>query len=199
MNVVEPIREKKQIEGIKGILSAGKMGQRNVLLFSIGINTAYRISDLRRLKLSDVLTVSRGRVVAKERLAMKEQKTGKHNSIIISRKLRKLILDYVENEFPKQLLIQDFDYYLFPSRKGNNQPLSRQALWAVISNAANTMGLKNIGSHSMRKTFGYFLYKNGTHIEIIQELLNHSSQRETLRYIGITQEDKDTAVMSLDL
>ncbi len=61
------------------------------------------------------------------------------------------------------------------------------------------MGMKNIGSHSMRKTFGYFLYKNGTHIEIIQELLNHSSQRETLRSIGITLEDTDTAVTSLDL
>lgn len=68
----------------------------------------------------------------------------------------------------------------------------------MLSNTASNIGLKNIGSHSMRKTFGYFLYKNGTH-EIIQELLNHSSQRETLRYIGITQEDKDTAVMSLDL
>lgn len=30
-------------------------------------------------------------------------------------------------------------------------------------------------------------------------LLNHSSQRDTLRYIGITQEDKDIAVMSLNL
>ncbi|RHH52959.1 hypothetical protein DW201_17110, partial [Enterococcus casseliflavus] len=47
--------------------------------------------------------------------------------------------------------------------------------------------------------FGYFLYKQGTKTEIIQSLLNHSSQRETLRYIGITQEDKDTAVKSLDL
>ncbi len=45
------------------------------------------------------------------------------------------------------------------------------------------MEIKNIGSHSMRKAFGYFLYMNGTHIEIIQELLNHSSQRETLRDI----------------
>ena len=51
----------------------------------------------------------------------------------------------------------------------------------------------------MRKTFGYFLYKQGTKTDIIQSLLNHSSQRETLRYIGITQEDKDTAVKSLDL
>ncbi len=48
----------------------------------------------------------------------------------------------------------------------------------------------------MRKTFGY---KQGTKIEIIQSLLNHSFQRETLRYIGITQEDKDIAVRSLEL
>lgn len=34
---------------------------------------------------------------------------------------------------------------------------------------------------------------------IIQDLLNHSSEKETLRYIGITQNDKDTAVKSLDL
>ncbi|OTN83825.1 phage integrase [Enterococcus sp. 7E2_DIV0204] len=175
------------------------MGSRNILLFSIGINTAYRISDLRRLKLSDVLIISRGRVIAKERLEMKEQKTGKHNSIIISNKLRKQILEYVNEAFPSQVATNDFDHFLFPSRKGEDQPLSRQALWDVLSKAAKSIGMKNIGSHSMRKTFGYFLYKNGTHIEIIQELLNHSSQRETLRYIGITQEDKDTAVMSLDL
>ncbi|MBO0422741.1 site-specific integrase [Enterococcus plantarum] len=199
MKIVQPIREKKQIDAMKAILSSGKMGPRNMLLFSIGINTAYRISDLRRLKLSDVLIISRGRVIAKERLEMKEQKTGKHNSIIISNKLRKQILEYANASFPTQVANHEFDHFLFPSRKGNDQPLSRQALWDVLSKAAKSMGMKNIGSHSMRKTFGYFLYKNGTHIEIIQELLNHSSQRETLRYIGITQEDKDTAVMSLDL
>ncbi|HAP8444022.1 TPA: hypothetical protein IV061_002945 [Enterococcus faecium] len=137
MKTVEPIRDKKKIDAMKAILASGKYGQRNLVLFSIGINTAYRISDLRQLKLADVLEISRGRVVVKDRLAMKEQKTAKHNSVYISNKLR--------------------------------------------------------------KTFGYFLYKQGTKTEIIQSLLNHSSQRETLRYIGITQEDKDTAVKSLDL
>lgn len=199
MKIVEPIRDKKQIEAMKAILSTGKMGKRNCLIFSIGINTAYRISDLRRLKLSDVLTISRGRVIAKERLEMKEQKTGKHNSIIISNKLRKLILEYCLEVFPSEVAAHDFDYYLFPSQKKKGEPLQRQPLWEILSQAGKSIGLKNIGSHSMRKTFGYFLYKNGTSIEIIQELLNHSSQRETLRYIGITQEDKDTAVISLDL
>lgn len=47
--------------------------------------------------------------------------------------------------------------------------------------------------------FGYFMYKNKTDLALIQHLLNHSGQRETLRYIGITQEDKDTTVQSLDL
>lgn len=199
MNTVEPIREKKKIDSMKAILAAGKMGQRNVLLFSIGINTAYRISDLRRLKLSDVLTISRNKVVVKDRLEMTEQKTGKHNSLILSNKLKKNILEYVTNSFPEFLLEKDFDHYLFPSRKGTDQPISREQVWRILNDAAKKIGLENIGSHSMRKTFGYSLYKNGIGIEIIQDLLNHSSQKETLRYIGITQEDKDVAVMSLDL
>lgn len=91
----------KKIDAMKAILASGKYGQRNLVLFSIGINTAYRISDLRQLKLSDVLEISRGRVIVKERLAMKEQKTAKHNSVFISNKLRKVILDYVQSEFPE--------------------------------------------------------------------------------------------------
>ena len=50
MKFVEPIRDQKKIEATKAVLSSGKKGKRNVLLFSLGINTAYRISDLRRLK-----------------------------------------------------------------------------------------------------------------------------------------------------
>ena len=88
---------------------------------------------------------------------------------------------------------------MFPNLQETKEPLNRQSLWRIIHDAGTAIGLKDIGPHSMRKTFGYFLYKQGTKTEIIQSLLNHSSQRETLRYIGITQEDKDTAVKSLDL
>lgn len=199
MKVVAPIKEKKQINAMKAILSSGLHGRRNVLIFSIGINTAYRISDLRTLKLSDVLEISRGHVIVKERLSMKEKKTSKNNSIIISKKLRKHIMEYVQSDFPEELEQRNFDYFLFPSNKGENQPLERVQLWRIIHNSAEAIQLKNVGAHSMRRTFGYFLYKQGTPLEIIQSLLNHSSQRETLLYIGITQEDKDTAVQSLDL
>ena len=93
---------------------------------------------------------------------------------------------------------QDFSKYLFPSRKGADTPLTRQSLWRIIHEAGTAVGLKEIGPHSMRKTFGYFLYKQGTKTEIIQS-------RSTILHNGdLTlywdhQEDKDTAVKSLDL
>lgn len=119
--------------------------------------------------------------------------------MIITKKLRKLIEKYVNKHFPEEVATKEFDHYLFPSRIGTDKPLARESLWRITSTAGDRVGLKNIGTHSMRKTFCYFMYKNGTKLALIQDLLNHSSQRETLRYIGLTQEDKDTAVKSLDL
>jgi len=199
MKTVEPLKSKKEINKMKKSLSKGKYGERNVLLFSIGINTVYRISDLRKLKLSDVLMKEKEGIKVKERLSLKEQKTGKYNSVILSERLKTDIKKYVETYFPYYLSKRELDHYLFPSGKGENQPMNRQTLWAILNKAAKENSISNVGSHSMRKTFGYFLYKNNVSIEIIQELLNHASQRDTLRYIGITQEDKDLAVMNLNL
>lgn len=39
----------------------------------------------------------------------------------------------------------------------------------------------------MRKTFGYYYYKNTKDIELLMKLFNHSSQSITLSYIGINQ------------
>lgn len=199
MKTVEPIKNKRAINKMKKSLGKGKYGERNVLLFSIGINTAYRISDLRKLKLSDVLAKEKEGIKVKERLSLREQKTGKYNSVILSERLKTDIENYVKNHFIHYLGKGDLDHYLFPSGKGKDQSMNRQTLWAILNKAAEENNIPNVGSHSMRKTFGYFLYKNKVSIEIIQELLNHSSQRDTLRYIGITQEDKDLAVISLNL
>ncbi len=78
MEEVQPIKNLEKIALMKTILSQGEFGERNVLLFSIGINTAYRISDLLSLKLSDVLEIYRQKVRVKSRLKMTEQKTEKN-------------------------------------------------------------------------------------------------------------------------
>ncbi|EUJ47533.1 site-specific integrase [Paenilisteria rocourtiae] len=89
MNEVEPIKDLAKIGLMKDVLARGKFGKYNVLLFTTGINTAYRISDLISLKLSDVLGIHRKKIRVKERLIMKEQKTSKNNSVILTKNCRK--------------------------------------------------------------------------------------------------------------
>lgn len=65
MEFVEPIRGKRKIELVKVILK--KNDFRDYMLFLMGINSGLRISDILKLKVSDV----RG----KQYIEVKEQKT----------------------------------------------------------------------------------------------------------------------------
>jgi len=78
--------------------------------------------------------------------------------------------------------------------------LLRQQAYRVLNDVAKCVGIKEkIGTHTLRKTFGYHAYNNGYDIAIIQKLFNHSSPSTTLRYIGITQDEMDNVYLSLDL
>ena len=63
-----------------------------------------------------------------------------------------------------------------------------------------SVGLANIGTHSLRKTFGYHAFKQtGGNLPLVQKLLNHSSSGETLRYIGIDREQMDSVFLTINL
>lgn len=192
MEFVEPIRDRKKIEAMKKFLSDSP---RDYLLFVIGINTAFRVSDLLTLKYSDVMD-SKGRLL--EHFTLKETKTGKNNKVAMSKGVQKALKEYIDNNYEGNM-----NEYLFKSRKhdkeGNSQPINRKSAWRIIQQTAEQLGLKNIGSHSLRKTFAYHQYQMGTDIVLLQDMLNHSSPAVTLRYIGITQDQKDRAVKALDL
>jgi integrase len=78
--------------------------------------------------------------------------------------------------------------------------LSRSQAWRLLKKAAESIGLDNIGTHSLRKTFGYQVYKkSGCDLGLVQKLMNHSTSRVTLRYIGIDREAMDDAYLGLNL
>ena len=52
MNIVEPIRRKKDLKKIESILR--KQSLRDLLLFTIGTNCGLRISDILKLDVRDV-------------------------------------------------------------------------------------------------------------------------------------------------
>ncbi|MDR1944261.1 MAG: site-specific integrase [Synergistaceae bacterium] len=185
---VEPIKDVKKIDAMKKILRAGN--PRDELIFTIGINTALRISDLLSLRVGDVVN-DKGKLVAA--IEMKEKKTGKIRKFPLNKSIRDALPGYL-NSLGKP----GPDAPLFPSRKGG--ALSRWQARRILSSVGESVGLHKIGTHSLRKTFGYHVYqRTGGNLGLVQKLLSHSSSADTLRYIGIDREQMDNTYLELNL
>ena len=80
--------------------------------------------------------------------------------------------------------------YLFKSKK-DSQPITRQQAYRIINSAAKEVGVPGkIGTHTLRKTFGYHAYRKGIAISILMGIYRHNTPSETLRYIGIDYNEK---------
>ena len=176
---------------MKKILKSDNL--RNHCLFTLGINSGLRISDLLKLKISDVLDESEK---IRERITLREKKTNKTKDFPISGVARKAIAEYLK----PRLIDTNEPFFLSQKTKNGKAPLQRDQAYKIINNAAKSIGIKErIGTHTLRKTFGYHAYQSGVSIEVIQKLFNHSAPSITLRYIGITQDDLDNVYLNLNL
>lgn len=183
MKTVQPIREKKKISIMKTLLK--EKGDKYYLMFRIGINVGLRVSDIISLKV--------GSIRAKAHVTIIEKKTGKTKRFLIPNSLQKEIAEFIKTNN-----LEDEDF-LIQSRKGDNQPISRIQAYRVLNDTAKQIGLEEIGTHTMRKTFGYHHYQTNKDIAILQEIFNHSAPSITLRYIGITDDMKDQSLKGFDL
>ncbi len=189
--MVEPIRRKTDLDAVKDLLRANP---RNYALFTLGVNSGLRISDLLQLSLGDVIDDTQRRPKIAERIILREQKTGKAKSFPLNRAARTALRRYV-------LALPEIhpERALFRSRKGS-KAISRVQAYRILTGAAKKAGLKSrIGTHTLRKTFGYWAYKEGVDLTFLQKILNHSSQEDTMRYIGILQDDLDNVYQRINL
>jgi integrase len=174
---VEPIRDLKQLNDMKEYLL--EHNERDYLMFVLGINSGLRISDLLKLTVEDVKT---GVVI------IREQKTSKTKQFALSDICKKAIKHYLQ---ATGLTTGT----LFPSAKGYNKPITKVQAWRILNKAADWVGItENIGTHTMRKTFGYHALRQGVDISYLQDCFNHSSQAVTRRYLGITQDELNDKV-----
>ncbi len=172
---VEPIRSTKDIKSIKKILADKP---RDICLFTIGINTNLRASDLLNIKVSQVINLK-----AENELILKEQKTGKPRRITINKTVYEAI---------RTLLMSDNygpDDYLFRSQRGD--VLTVPSLSRLVKSWCKTINLKgNYASHTLRKTWGYHQRVSfNVGIPELMVCFNHSSQRQTLDYLCIQPEE----------
>lgn len=191
MNFVWPIRDKEKIEEMKAYLKSKNL--RDWALFTLGINSALRISDLLEITVSEVVD-DNGKV--RERLKVTENKTDKKKTFPFTNKVKEALTEYISIANPKDVL--------FPSQKSKGikgtGAVGRGQINKILSDAAKAIGInENIGSHSMRKTWATQALDKGIPLVKIMTYLNHSSEKDTLRYLGITQDDMDEIVMDMDL
>ena len=175
MELVQPIRDKEKLEEIKDLLKRKSL--RDWFLFVLGLNSGLRISDLLPLKVKDVRDRSHIIIV--------EEKTEKSKRFKINSTLRNAVDEYTKG--------MDDEAYLFPSRKGYKH-ITRIQAYRILNDAARKVGLEEIGTHTLRKTFGYHFYKKTKDVAMLQKLFNHSAPSVTLRYIGIEQDEMDDAI-----
>lgn len=155
---------------------------RDQLLFKLGVSTGLRCGDLVALTVENV-----------ERKSIFEiregkTKTKKERTVTLSHVMAD-IADYIET-------LPTGTIYLFPSRKGDSHISTTQA-YRIITKAGDVNGDHSIGTHTMRKTFGYTYYQKTKDVATLMEIFNHSSQKITLRYIGITEESIENSIKSV--
>jgi integrase len=175
VNTVQPITDAELIEDILDYLE--NTSSRNYLLFQTGINTGFRISDLLRLRVRDVLGTH---------ISIREKKTGKEKRIEITPELKQAFATHIKDRLPNE--------YLFQSRQGVNRPICRSMAYKIIRSIADEFDLEEIGCHTLRKTFGYFHYKQFKDIVLLMNHFNHSAEKITLRYIGVLQQTMDSSM-----
>ena len=178
--LVEPIRDKAKIYEVEEYLN--KRSFRNKVIFVLGINSGLRVSDILSLNVGDVRN--------KTHIDLCEKKTGKQKRFPINPKLAKLLNFYTKKK--------DDDEPLFVSQKRGR--LDRSQVYRVINEACEAVGIDaNVGTHTMRKTFGYDHYKQFRDVAMLQKIFNHSSPDITLRYIGIELDEIDNSYRMFEL
>lgn len=143
-NNVHPLRTREEIEEMKVAIKRGNKGtpkrpylaERDVLLFLLGINTGLRVNDLVRLRVENVRD--------QNTFSIREGKTYKKRDINIGM-LRSEIQRFTEGKRP--------DEYLFKSQNGT-KPITTTQVYRILADAADFMGRDDVGTHTMRKTFG---------------------------------------------
>lgn len=175
--------EKRDLKRIRKYLK-----KQNEIVFlaiiNIGVNVALRYSDLSKIKFEDIKEGNK--------IKLKEKKTNKRKIVVLNsvclKEIENLKRFYMKNGI-------EIKGYLFKSMYKNfiisriDRPPLIQSINKKFKELSSNLGIEyNIGTHSLRKTWGYYYYKKTKNIGIIMKILNHSSERITLNYIGITQD-----------
>ena len=186
MKTTEPIRDINQIRQLVDYyLFKGQI--RNYLLAVLCLHTALRIGDILRLTWNDVYDAKQRRM--RPVISITEKKTGKDKTVALNRHIITALERYFAAQAPGAALIIN---------ERTQKAISRIQAYRILRAAAEVLGFSfPVSCHSLRKTFGYHVWKKGVSPAVIMEIYNHSSLAVTRRYLGVTQDDMNAVYWDL--
>lgn len=162
-----------------GFINNGKIFKPNgrlAAILTIEANLGIRIGDVLNLRITSFIKDG-----VRYRLDIIEEKTGKARTFTVPVQIYNYIKMYaLENDKMKGCKL--FDISL---RSVNKQ----------LKIVCDYLGYKGIGTHSFRKYFATQIYINNNYnIQLVSQLLQHSSTAITQKYIGIQQKEIEDAL-----
>ena len=166
---------KEIIHTMKRGFTGCRPNERIATALMLEANLGLRISDIIRLRLSDIV-----RDGERYRLAITEQKTGKARTFTVPLALYQFVRCYcIDHGIPADTVIF---------------PLTERAIQKQLKLVCDYLDIKGVGTHSFRKFYATEIYRNnGYNIALVQQLLQHSSAAVTQRYIGIQPREVEQA------
>lgn len=173
----QPIKSKQLLQRISENLAAHP---RNHALFILGIELAFRASDILDIRLQDVRGLQVG-----DNFSIREGKTGKKRTVSINERVWNALQPLL-----KERERATGDDFLFVGEKRGTR-MTVETLGRMVKKWCADVGLDEPGysAHTLRKTFGYMNRMNGAPIELLQSIYGHSSSRITQTYIAIQPEE----------
>jgi len=174
-NKQQPIRDYEKVKDIADDLKS--INERDYFYFILSINIGRRSGDTIDLRVKDASN--------KDALNIIEKKTGKEVLVELN--------PYIKREIKKYCEGKNRNDYLFPSRNKKNGKvnyISYDRIYKIMSKVMQKHGTETFGTHTLRKTFGYWYYKRTKDIIGLMEMFNHESIEVTFTYIGITKRER---------
>lgn len=194
---VDPFYREEDLKGMIDYFRTNETPQ-NYLIFMLDLLLARRIGDTVSLKWSDFY-YENGR--KKDTLnTLVEQKTEKTVDISITNVTWKHIEQYCEVTGINPM--EHYEEDMFPTEDKTNAKTDKEydiaikkqaaAFRYVFKKAADTVGVPNVSTHSLRKSFGYIAHEINRFdpdcLDVLQTVYGHTDKETTKTYIGIMRE-----------
>lgn len=192
--IVLPIKDDEVLKQVQDtLLNNFKSGRRNYTIFQVGKATLLRVSDVLRLKQSDVYD---DYGAAKQHAFIKDKKTGKRNTLYLKPVMMDLMM---YQQWLRRNGYEGTTEWLFPSTTRPQKHIDERQFYNIMAKVGELLDINYLGTHTMRKTGAYRVYvQSNYNIGLVMKLLNHSSEAMTLAYLGLDQVSREHMLDKID-